>query len=206
MPPIEASPNWTEGLFVIDEIKYTNPITYIIKDLNNEEIKGSFYEPELLKAQQEVFRIDKVIRRDYKKKQALVKRKGYDDDFNTWIPIKDLISILKIKYSIQLWRIMSRQKEEVKSNITLKKKEKQPEQDQKWNACWTNHGIVNHATKHIVLPASGHICTPKSTKKPIQFFFGKRFKEKNVSIVWWKILSHLIIWISQILKNELKLN
>ena len=131
MPPIEASPNWTEGLFVIDEIKYTNPITYKIKDLNNEEIKGSFYEPELLKAQQEVFRIDKVIRRDYKKKQALVKRKGYDDDFNTWIPIKDLISILKIKYSIQLWRIMSRQKEEVKSNITLKKKEKQPEQDQK---------------------------------------------------------------------------
>ena len=89
MPPIEASPNWTEGLFVIDEIKYTNPITYKIKDLNNEEIKGSFYEPELFKAQQEVFRIDKVIRRDYKKKQALVKRKGYDDDFNTWIPIKD---------------------------------------------------------------------------------------------------------------------
>ena len=131
MPPIEASPNWTEGLFVIDEIKYTNPITYKIKDLNNEEIKGSFYEPELLKAQQEVFRIDKVIRRDYKKIQALMKRKGYDDDFNTWIPIKDVISILKIKYSIQLWRIMSRQKEEVKSNITLKKKEKQPEQDQK---------------------------------------------------------------------------
>ena len=131
MPPTEASPDWTEGLFVIDEIKYTNPITYKIKDLNNEEIKGSFYEPELFKAQQEVFRIDKVIRRDYKKKQALVKRKGYDDDFNTWIPIKDLISILKIKYSIQLWRIMSRQKEEVKSNIKLKKKEKQPEQDQK---------------------------------------------------------------------------
>ena len=131
MPPTEASPDWTEGLFVIDEIKYTNPITYKIKDLNNEEIKGSFYEPELFKAQQEVFRIDKVIRRDYKKKQALVKRKGYDDDFNTWIPIKDLISILKIKYSIQLWRIMSRQKEEVKSSIKLKKKEKQPEQDQK---------------------------------------------------------------------------
>ena len=87
MPPTEASPDWTEGLFVIDEIKYTNPITYKIKDLNNEEIKGSFYEPELFKAQQEVFRIDKVIRRDYKKKQALVKRKGYDDDFNTWIPI-----------------------------------------------------------------------------------------------------------------------
>ncbi|KAL9950822.1 hypothetical protein ACROYT_G043386 [Oculina patagonica] len=65
----------------------------IIADLNNEDIQGSFYEPELLKAKQDVFRIDKVIRRDYKKKQALVKWKGYSDDFNSWIPIKDLKDI-----------------------------------------------------------------------------------------------------------------
>ena len=37
--------------------------------------------------------IDKVIRRDYKKKQALVKWKGYSDDFNSWIPIKDLTTL-----------------------------------------------------------------------------------------------------------------
>lgn len=42
---------------------------------------------------QEVFKIDKVMKKDYKKKQALVKWKGYDDDFNTWTPIKDLINI-----------------------------------------------------------------------------------------------------------------
>ena len=68
----------------------TNPITYKIKDLNDETIDGSFYEPELLKAKQDVFRIDKVIRSDYKKKQALVKWKGYSDDFNSWIPMRDL--------------------------------------------------------------------------------------------------------------------
>ena len=84
------TPNWSEELFIINKIQYTNPITYKIKDLNNEDIKGSFYEPELLKAKQDVFRIDKVIRRDYKKKQALVKWKGYSDDFNSWIPMKDL--------------------------------------------------------------------------------------------------------------------
>ena len=33
---------------------------------------------------------DKVIRRDYKKKQAIVSWKGYSDDFNSWIPLKDL--------------------------------------------------------------------------------------------------------------------
>ena len=87
--------NWTEEVFIIDKIQYTNPITYKLKDLNNEEIKGSFYEPELLKAKQEIFRIDKVIRRDYKKKQALVKWKGYNDTFNSWIPIKDLVDVQK---------------------------------------------------------------------------------------------------------------
>ena len=44
------TPNWTEEVFTVDKIQYTNPITYKLKDLNNEEIKGSFYEPELLKA------------------------------------------------------------------------------------------------------------------------------------------------------------
>ena len=87
------TPNWTEEVFTIDKIQYTNPITYKLKDLNNEEIQGSFYEPELLKAKQDIFRIDKVIWRDYKKKQALVKWKGYNDDFNSWIPMKDLNSL-----------------------------------------------------------------------------------------------------------------
>ena len=84
------TPNWSEEIFIVEKIQYTNPITYKIKDLNNEEIKGSFYVPELLKAEQDIFRIDKVIRRDYKKKKALVKWKRYSDDFNSWIPLKDL--------------------------------------------------------------------------------------------------------------------
>ena len=75
------TPNWREEIFLIDKIQSTNPITYRLKDLNNGEIQGSFYEPELLPAKQDVFRIEKVIRRDYKKKQALVKWLGYSDDF-----------------------------------------------------------------------------------------------------------------------------
>ena len=70
------TPDWTEEIFLIDKIQSTNPITYRLKDLNNEVIQGSFYQPELLKAKQYVFRIDKVIQRDYKKKQAVVKLLG----------------------------------------------------------------------------------------------------------------------------------
>ena len=79
-------------MFTIDKIQYTNPITYKLKDLNNEE---SFYELELLKAKQDVFRIDKVLRRDYKRKRALVKWKGYNDNFNSWITIKDLQTLIE---------------------------------------------------------------------------------------------------------------
>ena len=87
------TPNWTEEIFLIDQIQYTNPITYRLKDLNNEKVQGSFYEPELLPAKQDVFRIEKVIRRDYKKKQALVKWKGYSNDFNSWVSLKDFKNI-----------------------------------------------------------------------------------------------------------------
>ena len=40
------TPNWSEEIFVIKKIKNTVPWTYVISDLNGEEIVGSFYEKE----------------------------------------------------------------------------------------------------------------------------------------------------------------
>ena len=79
--------NWTEEIFLVDKIQSTNPIAHRLKDVNNEEIqlRELLYEPELLKTKQDVLSIDEIIRRDYKKKQALVSWKGYNDDFNSWI-------------------------------------------------------------------------------------------------------------------------
>ena len=51
--------NWSEEVFVIKEIKNTVPRTYVINDLNNEEIIGTFYEKELQKIDQQQFRIKK---------------------------------------------------------------------------------------------------------------------------------------------------
>jgi len=42
-------PNWTREIFVIKEILNTEPVTYKIKDLDDEEIIGSFYNEELQK-------------------------------------------------------------------------------------------------------------------------------------------------------------
>ena len=50
---------WTEEVFRISKIVLTMPITYKIIDLNGEEIEGSFYQKELQKAKQDIFRIKK---------------------------------------------------------------------------------------------------------------------------------------------------
>ena len=85
------TPNWTEEVFVIDKINLTKPVTYNIVDLLGEKVEGSFYEKELQLAKQQTFRIEKVVRRDNKKKKALVKWKGYSDKFNSWVDFKDLV-------------------------------------------------------------------------------------------------------------------
>ena len=45
-------PNWSEEIFVIKKVKNTVLWTYVINDLNGEEIIGSFYEKELQKTNQ----------------------------------------------------------------------------------------------------------------------------------------------------------
>ena len=80
--------NWSEEIFV-SEIKNTVPWTYVINDLNDDEIIGTFYEKELQKTNQKEFRIEKVIKR--KGDKLYVKWKGYDNSFNSWIDKKDLV-------------------------------------------------------------------------------------------------------------------
>ena len=65
------TPNWTEEIFVINKVLPTKPVTYSIVDLMGEPIEGSFYEQELQKAKQQIFRIEKVMKRDNKKKWYL---------------------------------------------------------------------------------------------------------------------------------------
>ena len=67
------NPNWTEELFVVDHVMLTKPVTYKIVDLLAEKVEGSFYEKELQKAKQQTFRIEKVVRRDNKKKKSISK-------------------------------------------------------------------------------------------------------------------------------------
>ena len=82
-------PNWSEEVFVIKKVKNTVWGTYVINDLNGEEITETFYEKELQKTSQEEFRIEKVIRR--KGDKLCVKWKGYDNSINSWIDKASLV-------------------------------------------------------------------------------------------------------------------
>ena len=66
--------NWSEEVFVVSKIKSTVPWTYIVSDLNGEEITGSFYKKELQRSSQKKFRIEKVLKR--KGDKLYVKWKG----------------------------------------------------------------------------------------------------------------------------------
>ena len=57
------APNWSEEIFIVSKFKNTVPWTYVIRDLNGEEIAGSFYEKELQRTNQKEFRIGKILKR-----------------------------------------------------------------------------------------------------------------------------------------------
>ena len=70
-------PNWSEEFFVIKKVKNTVSQTYVINDLNGEEIVGTFYEKELQKTCQKEFRVEKVLKR--KDDKVYVKWRDYDN-------------------------------------------------------------------------------------------------------------------------------
>ena len=74
-------PNWSEEVFVITKVQNTFPGTYVISDLKDKEIVGTFYEKELQKTNQKEFRVEKVIKR--KGEKLYVKWKSYYNSFNS---------------------------------------------------------------------------------------------------------------------------
>ena len=83
--------NWTEEIFEIYDIKYSNVPYYYLKDLNGEKIKGSFYEQELQKTnfkKDDLYIIEKVLKT--KNDKAYVKWRNYDRSFNSWVNLNDI--------------------------------------------------------------------------------------------------------------------
>ena len=85
---------WSQELFKIYKINKSNVITYKIKDLNDEIIKGIFYEKELQKTKNtsNEYIIEKILKTN--KNKIYVKWRGYSNNFNSWIDKNSVIKYL----------------------------------------------------------------------------------------------------------------
>ena len=89
-------PNWSTEMFKIAKAFDTTPVTYELKDLGDEEIKGKFYEEELAlfdNVSME-YAVEEVLKRRTRNgiKEVFVKWYGYPEKFNSWIPETNLYS------------------------------------------------------------------------------------------------------------------
>ena len=76
---------WSEQLYKIYKINKSNVITYQLKDMNDEIIKGQFYTKELQLSKNTTgeYIIEKILKTN--KDKIYVKWRGYDNSFNSWI-------------------------------------------------------------------------------------------------------------------------
>ena len=95
----EYSEKWSGEIFTITDqkINQSQPM-YQLKDYNNDIIEGYFYEPELQIAYLDndiIYKIEKILKRRTrnKKKEILVKWKGWPKKFNSWILEESVESI-----------------------------------------------------------------------------------------------------------------
>jgi len=81
--------NWSEELFVVRCRYATVPVTYGLKDLADEDIKGKFYEQELQKVveTERVYVVEKILktRKRAGKIEYFVKWRSYPEKFNSWV-------------------------------------------------------------------------------------------------------------------------
>lgn len=78
------TPNWTTELFKITKVQITNPVTYLLQDMNEAPIKGAFYEDELqLTKNPDIYLVEKILQR--KGNKVKVRWLGLDKSYDSWI-------------------------------------------------------------------------------------------------------------------------
>lgn len=83
-------PSWTTEIFTISQVNNTTPVTYLLKDFQDQPIQGAFYNSELSSVKDpNLYLIERIIKSRGSK--VLVKWYGFSDEFNSWINKSELI-------------------------------------------------------------------------------------------------------------------
>lgn len=82
--------NWSLDVYTIRTVKRTVPPTYTLQEDDGSPVRGTWYGNQLQKTSQEVYRIEKVLRRRAGGRESYVQWEGYDKKYNSWIPTSDI--------------------------------------------------------------------------------------------------------------------
>jgi hypothetical protein len=90
-------PNFSKEIFTISKQIPRDPPVYKLKDYDDEELKGTFYDKELQKIikQDDVYEVEKILKKRGRGNnvQYLVKWLGYPNKFNSWVPASQIKKI-----------------------------------------------------------------------------------------------------------------
>ena len=90
-------PNFSIEIFIISKQIPRDPPIYKLKDLDGEELKGTFYEKELQKIikKDDVYEVEKILKKRGRGKNVhyLVKWLGYPNKFNSWVSASEINEI-----------------------------------------------------------------------------------------------------------------
>lgn len=82
--------NWSTEIFQVADVKNKIPVTYLLKDYQNQPIAGRFYEYELQKTEHpDIYLVEKILKT--KPTQLYVKWLGFNDTHNSWISKNNFI-------------------------------------------------------------------------------------------------------------------
>jgi hypothetical protein len=86
--------SWSEEIFTVKDWKFaSNIVLYKLQDLLGEPVHGSFYREQLKPTTQEIFRVDKIVRKRTRngKQELLVQWAGYGSDHNSWTDASNIL-------------------------------------------------------------------------------------------------------------------
>ena len=90
-------PNFSKEIFTVSQQIPREPPVYKLKDYDQEELSGTFYNEELQKVikEDDVYEVEKILksRGKGKNKEVFVKWLGYPAKFNSWIPASEVKDI-----------------------------------------------------------------------------------------------------------------
>ena len=90
-------PNFSKEIFTVSQQIPRHPPVYKLKDYDQEELSGTFYNEELQKVikEDDVYEVEKILKKRGKGKnrEVYVKWLGYPAKFNSWIPASEVKDI-----------------------------------------------------------------------------------------------------------------